>query len=345
MTYQREFDKCLNIAVVGIGSHSYRNILPALTYLPVRLKAICNHSNLEVAKRTAAQYGCKAYQSTKEMYEKEQLDAVFISVAPEIHASLIIEALEAGLHVFVEKPDAMTAKEVQKIIEHRKGKVVMVGYKKAFMLAIRKVMEVCQSDQYGQLESMLAVYPLKMPTDPYLALDGLKRTDWLNNGCHPLSVLLAVGGLVRSVISVQGPNHNGANLIKFKSGVVGTLLLASGPQPLEDYQFYASKWHLRIDNTSKVILQRGFPFVYGKTTSFIPEGFDSGALVWEAQNCKATLENKALFIQGMYNELMTFCQCVLEGRQPDVGSLEFSLNLHKVSEALMVSGGQEIEMG
>ena len=37
MSYQREFEQRLNVAVVGVGSHGYRNILPALHYLPVRL--------------------------------------------------------------------------------------------------------------------------------------------------------------------------------------------------------------------------------------------------------------------------------------------------------------------
>jgi predicted dehydrogenase len=344
MTYQRDFENRLKIAVVGIGSHSYRNILPALNYLPVELKALCNHSNKEVAEKTASQYGCRSYQDTREMYEKEDLDAVFISVSPEMHGKLVEEALEAGLHVFVEKPAAMNAKAIEEVIKKKGNRVVVVGYKKAFMPAMRKAIEVCKSPEYGHLESILAVYPMKMPEDGAAAIRDNKRTDMLNNGCHPLSVLLAAGGPVDSVISVQGPFHNGANILKFKNGVIGTFYLASGPQPVEDYHFYAAKWHLQIENTTKVILQRGIPFVYGKTTSFVPEGFDHGALVWEAQNCKATLENKALFVQGMYNEMMYFCECVQKGMQPEIGSLEFALELQKVTEALMLSQGKEIKI-
>ena len=42
MSYQREFEKRLNVAIVGVGSHGYRNILPTLTFLPIRLKALCD---------------------------------------------------------------------------------------------------------------------------------------------------------------------------------------------------------------------------------------------------------------------------------------------------------------
>lgn len=342
MSYQREFKKRLKVAMVGIGSHAYRNLLPVLNFLPVELKAVCNRSNKEMADLTAAQYGCHSYQDPAKMYEKEELDAVFLCASPQAHPDLAIQALHAGLHVWMEKPAAMNAEQVEHMIAERGDKVVLVGYKKAFMPAAKKAIEVVNSEKYGNLESMLAVYPMKMPENWENDMRENKRTDWLNNGCHPLSVMLAVGGPVESVISVQGKMRNGANIIKFKSGAVGNFHLASGPQPIEDYRFYSSKWHLQIDNNSKVILERGIPFVYDRTTSFTAEGDDSGAVVWEVQNCKSTLENQAAFIQGVYNEMMEFCSCILEERKPTIGSLEFALELKKVLEALAVSDGKEI---
>ena len=67
-------------------------------------------------------------------------------------------------------------------------------------------------------------------------------------------------------------------------------------------------------------------------------------MVWEAQNCKATLENMSWFLQGMYDELAAFCRCILEGTQPGVGSLAFALELTKVYEALLVSRGSLIDI-
>ena len=89
MSYQREFGKRLNVGVIGIGSHCYRNILPALNYLPVRLKAVCNR-DAAVGQETAAQYGCAHYQTPAEMYEREDIDAVFISVSAKLHPQFVI---------------------------------------------------------------------------------------------------------------------------------------------------------------------------------------------------------------------------------------------------------------
>ena len=42
MSYQREFERKVRIGVVGLGSHSYRNLLPTLTFLPVEVAAFCD---------------------------------------------------------------------------------------------------------------------------------------------------------------------------------------------------------------------------------------------------------------------------------------------------------------
>ena len=124
---------------------------------------------------------------------------------------------------------------------------------------------------------------------------------------------------------------------------IGTFSLVSASTlPLERYSFWG-KWHVSIENGSRVTVRCGIPFSYGRTTSFVPEGLDSGAVVWEPENTLATLENKALFTQG-YNEMRYFRDCVLAGRPAQQGSLEFSLKLMRVYEAAPRSAGSRIEI-
>ncbi|MBC8039065.1 MAG: Gfo/Idh/MocA family oxidoreductase, partial [Opitutaceae bacterium] len=82
MSYQRDFPQRLRVAVIGVGSHSYRNILPTLHHLPVKLVALCD-LNLDLVRRTASEYGVAGcYTDTASMYAAEKLDAVFICVGP-----------------------------------------------------------------------------------------------------------------------------------------------------------------------------------------------------------------------------------------------------------------------
>ncbi len=341
MSYQREFDKKINVGIIGIGSHGYRNILPLMNYLPVKVKAVCNRT-ADTGRITATQYACNHYQTPMEMYEKEDIDAVFINVNPKIHPSMVIEALDRGKHVWVEKPVATRAREVEDMIAHRKDRVVVVGFKKIFMPAAEKAIEIVNSPKYGNLRSALAVYPMTIPGNGREILEKGDAPNWLLNGVHPLSFLMAVGGRVSAVTAVCNEARNGILALQFANGAFGTFHLASGPQPrLERYAVYADNWQLDIENT-RVSLYRGFKGVHGKITSYAPEGDDGGAIVWEASNCQAGLENKAEFTQGMYAAMMYFCDCVLQNRTAEKGTLEFSLEMMKVYEAALLSEGKTI---
>ena len=54
------------------------------------------------------------------------------------------------------------------------------------------------------------------------------------------------------------------------------------------------------------------------------------------------MENKAIFIQGIFDELLDFCDAVLEGRQPAIGTLEFALHVMQVYEAGLLSDGHPV---
>lgn len=341
--YQREFDKKLRVGLIGAGSHAYRNLLPALHYLPVTLAAICSRGE-EKLRRTQEEYHCSCYTSTTEMYEKETLDAVIISVSPEMHPTLAKEALERGIHVFLEKPPAMSSEEVRQLLAAGKDCVVSVGFKKAYMPAAVKAREIAASPKYGGLKSMLAVYPMAMPANGREVLEKREFTNWLGNGCHPLSFLLSVGGKVRRVTSCCGQQGQGSVILEFENGVVGTLFLADGPQPLEQYQLFANGWNLMIDNTDTVILNRGIPFSYADTDNFAPPGEACGAVMWRPQNCLATLENKALYLQGIVPELELFCRAVMTGEDAGFTSLAFALEVMKVYEAALCSQGRSVEI-
>ena len=133
--------------------------------------------------------------------------------------------------------------------------------------------------------------------------------------------------------------------MEYESGALGNFHLADGArhgQPSELYQFFGDGCHAEIRNGTQVILQRGMQLNYSGSTSFVAEGFDSGAIVWEPQNSLGTLENKGLFVQGFYQEMRYFCDCILEGKPAVKGSLEFALEVMKVYEAGLRSDGDTV---
>ena len=200
MSYQREFERYLKVGVVGVGSHGYRNILPTMNFLPVRLQAFCD-VNLDLAQATASQFGVeRCYVDGAEMYEKENLDAVFIAAPPKLHPELACAALDAGVPVWMEKPPGVRASDVEEMIRHRGDRVAVVGFKKAFMPSTRKVVEILGMSEYGPLQGMAAEYPMTIPEDGERILREQEHTNWLQNGCHPLSQMLAVAVPVHDAV-------------------------------------------------------------------------------------------------------------------------------------------------
>jgi predicted dehydrogenase len=345
MTYQRAFKKRLNIAIVGVGSHAYRNILPALHHLPVRLVAVCDIDEL-LARSTAEEYGVKnIYTRTEVMYANESLDAVLICVGPRQHARLSIEALQAGVHVWMEKPPAMNVAELEEVQRHVRDQVVVVGFKKAFMPVATKAHELVQNKSIGQLATISAEYPCSIPENGGSVLAKMEFTDWLANGIHPISFMVRVGGKVDAVYTHRAAHGGGAVMLEYRSGVLGVMHFGAWggySSATERYTLNGTQGVITIENSIRLSLHRGIPFDYSQTTSFIPDGEASGAIVWEAQNRLATLENSGLFVQGMYAELLYFCERVLSGEKPEIGSLDFALDVMKIYEAGLRSHGDRV---
>ena len=140
MSYQRDCPDGVRVGVVGVGLHCYRNVLPVLNFLPVQRQAVCDLDN-ELAAATAAQYGVAGYTSAPEMFREVELDAVILCAPPEQHASLAVQAFDAGLYVF-EKRSALGVSGVCDMLRARGDRRCVVGYKKMFMPAARKVREI-----------------------------------------------------------------------------------------------------------------------------------------------------------------------------------------------------------
>ena len=343
MSYQREYTQKVRVGIVGIGSHCYRNILPATTFLPVEVVALCDR-NESLLSSTAAQYGvAHCFTETQAMYHTMDMDAVWLCVSPFAHPDLACEALGAGLHVWMEKPPAAHARDVQHIMDNKGDRVVVVGFKKAFQPAVLKVEELVRAPEAGVLKTILGEYKMHIPENGQAILDGNKMNNWLGNGCHPLSVMMQIGGSVGAVTVIRAGHGGGACLLEFTNGALGNLHLADGMRGSgERYAFFCENAHVVIEDGRRVIWHRGIPFQYAKTTNYAPPGNDSGSVVWEPQNNLATLENKALFTQGIWGELMHFCDCVLEGKQPERGTLEFAHEVMQVYEAALISDGKRM---
>lgn len=121
----------LRVGLVGAGNLARWVHLPIVRRLKgVDLRAVCSASGargLTYAKRFGAEYCCSDYD---EILRDRDVDVVFILTRNQFHASQAIAALEAGKHVFVEKPMALTVDECRRIerAARESGRQLTVGF-------------------------------------------------------------------------------------------------------------------------------------------------------------------------------------------------------------------------
>jgi len=83
----------------------------------------------------ARRYGIpKFYERAEMLFRDGKVEAVYITSPPKFHASQVLEALEAGKHVFSEKPPAINLKEAERLIEavEESGLTYQVGFNRRF---------------------------------------------------------------------------------------------------------------------------------------------------------------------------------------------------------------------
>jgi len=125
----------IGVAVVGAGGFTTRTLLPSLPRSGVKLRTIVSSQGVSAA-HAAKKFGFEAVASDfGSVLEDERVDVVFITTPHQLHASMVCEALAAGKHVFVEKPLALQADQldrVQQALEANPTRTLMVGFNRRF---------------------------------------------------------------------------------------------------------------------------------------------------------------------------------------------------------------------
>ncbi|WP_127586815.1 Gfo/Idh/MocA family protein [Paenibacillus koleovorans] len=119
----------LKVGMVGTGGIFQYAHLPAYEKHPeIEIAAVCDTQE-ERAKALAERLGLERYYTDyRTMLAEEELDLINICTPNAFHAEIAIAALQAGKHVFCEKPDAMNPSEVRSMSEATKvaDKTLMV---------------------------------------------------------------------------------------------------------------------------------------------------------------------------------------------------------------------------
>lgn len=233
----------IKVAVFGCGAIAERRHIPEYADNEnVELVAFADPI-VERAEKMAETYGGKAYSSYEELLANETVDAVSVCTPNYLHAPMAIAAANAGKHVLVEKPMAVSTEEGEQMIEAAKKNNVflMVGHNQRLMPPHVKAKEILDSGRLGKVLNFRTSFG--HPGPEAWSVDGaeswfFRKEEAIMGAMGDLGVhksdfiryllndeVSEVAGFI-STLHKEGTkvDDNATCLLRMKSGAIGTLV-------------------------------------------------------------------------------------------------------------------------
>lgn len=151
----------VTLGVVGLGYWG-PNLVRNFARLPgSNLKYCCDLDEGRRAKAAAQNPGVTMTARYEDLLEDDELQAVVVATSVPTHQELAARALDAGKHVFVEKPLALTVAQAEDLVAKAEaaGLTLMVGHLLMYHPAVTRIREIIDS---GELGDLLYIYSQRL---------------------------------------------------------------------------------------------------------------------------------------------------------------------------------------
>ncbi|MFY9268447.1 MAG: bi-domain-containing oxidoreductase [Candidatus Manganitrophaceae bacterium] len=234
----------LQLGIIGAGNHVKDRLLPVLKAMEaVSIRAVCTGTGLHakaVAEKTGAAYCTSDY---REVLKDDAVNAVLIGTRHHDHGPMVLEALRAGKHVFVEKPLCLSEAELEEITslyaeKAKKGVQLTVGFNRRFsphMLEARGFFQ----DRKNPLVMFFRVNAGAIPFEHWIQDLDVGGGRIVGEACHFVDFMQALCGAVPVSVHARriGRHRSGItddqSLLSFSfgDGSIGTVLYTAGGDP------------------------------------------------------------------------------------------------------------------
>jgi phthalate 4,5-cis-dihydrodiol dehydrogenase len=225
----------IGIGVIGTGRISGAHARAAEALAGTRLAGCADVDPARLEKFTG-RFPCPAFESYEELIARSDVDAVVVALPHWLHCDVTIACLQAGKHVLLEKPMAMTVAECDAMIEaaDRTGKTLMVAHSQHFFPVNETARALIAAGEIGRIVFATDTWykPFYEVERPPWFLDASKGGGmWPMNGPHMIDrMMMFIGSEVVAVKAMVGTyffdvpaTDTGMALLEFANGVHATL--------------------------------------------------------------------------------------------------------------------------
>lgn len=246
----------VSVGLIGAGNFARQTLLPALKKTEARLIAIASlngSSSLVASRRFEADYCTSDYQR---ILDDPAINTVFIATPNNTHPQLICDALTAGKHVFVEKPLAIDAEGIDRVLScyaECQELQLAVGFNRRFAPQTQKIKNRLEGRQ-GPLAISMMINAGPLAAGHWIADPDIGGGRIVGEFCHFIDLALY---LVRQPIVALQAQHVGTStddlsvILSFADGSAATInywTQGSKTYPKERIEVFNAGQILVIDN-------------------------------------------------------------------------------------------------
>jgi UDP-N-acetylglucosamine 3-dehydrogenase len=327
-------------AVIGLGWFGEKHC-EAIAGIPsAELYALCTRNPARL-QEVADRFGVKhTYTDYNELLANREVDAVSIVTMWDQHTAPTLAALQAGKHVFLEKPMASTLEDCQAIVAaaHAAPGKFMVGHICRFNPRYAAAKTAIDEGRIGKIVSMYARRNLPR----WVVSDLLNKIGpIIGDGVHDTDLMLWYSGAnvvsaYAQTLNVTGKKYPdvGWTMYRFDSGAIGVL---------EDVWYLPNKTAFQIDERMEIVGTEGAISIHDTHPNFSITDQEG----WHSQDTTYWPSLHGVRAGALRDELFYFINCIQRDEQPSIISPEESMAAVEACLAAEKSAatGQVVQVG
>ncbi len=320
----------LRIGVIGCGDFATRALWPSLRYASVEIAYACARRP-ERAYDNARVFGAqRATTNVEEVLADDSVLAVLVIGPPQMHFELGTAALEAGKHLFIEKPPAATLTQTTQLAEtaRRAGVQCQVGFQKRFAPGYQWARKTAADSRFGPAQLLKINYShWRMPD---------WRAHLMTMSVHPIDLARFFLGDPDEAYVLKRTDPNGC------STCVLTLLYSSGPSAVINMSAndpHVQEWVEMSCSNELISVHNLIDYQHwapGQSPDATKNCFSSAFQAWRPEFAIPYEQADSLWVQGYAGELSSFADAIL-AKRPVSPSIEDGVAAMRIVDAIAAS--------
>lgn len=315
----------IRYAVVGVGWISQAAFLPGVDHTDNSEVVALVTSDEEKAQRVGELYGISktySYDQFDQMLSTRGVDAIYLATPNFDHVDYAVRALDAGVHVLVEKPMATSVADCEKMIAaaNRSGAKLMVAYRLHHEPGTLSAIETVRAHKLGKVRFFNSSFSQQVAGSNHRAQHGFWAGPVTDMGPYPLNAVRNLFGAEPIEVFATGvtsdPERFGFEdtvsvTLKFEDARMATFTVSYTGGDVDDYRVVGEKGDL-----------------------FAQPAYQVGSKIEYVTTIEKKKTSKSFSKTDHFGgELKYFSECILSNNQPEADGEEGMLDV-RVFEAI-----------